>query len=136
VRIVVLSASVFREERDQVLAAGADDYVPKPFQFAQIYHCMEKQLGVRFAYAPPIPAPATVFTADLDRAALMALPSDLIDGLADAILALDGGRIASVVDRVSALDPVLGDALHQRAARLQYTVILQALHSCRTAAPA
>ncbi len=136
VRIVVLSASVFREERDQVLAAGADDYVPKPFQFAQIYHCMEKHLGVRFAYAPPIPAPATVFTADLDRAALMALPSDLIDGLADAILALDGGRIASVVDRVSALDPVLGDALHQRAARFQYTVILQALHSCRTAAPA
>ncbi len=136
VRIAVLSASVFREERDQVLGAGADDYVPKPFQFAQIYNCMERHLGVRFAYDPPAPVPTTASTTDLDRAALRALPPELSDGLADAILALDASRIANAIARVAALDPVLGNALQQRAARLQYSIILQALHSCRHAAPA
>ena len=33
VKIVALSASVFKEEREQVLAAGVDDFVPKPIQF-------------------------------------------------------------------------------------------------------
>ncbi len=50
VRIVTLSASVFKQDRDQVLAAGADDFVAKPIRFAEIFACMERLLGLRFEY--------------------------------------------------------------------------------------
>ncbi|MBI5309063.1 MAG: response regulator, partial [Planctomycetes bacterium] len=48
VKIVVLTASVLKEEREQVLAAGTDDFELKPIQLGKIYDCLARHLGVRF----------------------------------------------------------------------------------------
>ena len=37
VKIAAITASVFREERDQVMAAGMDDFVRKPFREEEIF---------------------------------------------------------------------------------------------------
>jgi signal transduction histidine kinase/DNA-binding NarL/FixJ family response regulator len=129
VKIVTLSASVLKEEREQVLAAGADDFVPKPIQFGRIYECMAKHLGVRFISDEPLPSVATGPPGALDHEALAALPPSLRTELTDAVVSLDAERITGSIRRVTESDPALGGVLEQHADQFQYTGILQALRA-------
>ena len=45
VKIVAVTASAFKEQRQEMLDAGMDDFVRKPYRFHEIYDCMAKQLG-------------------------------------------------------------------------------------------
>jgi CheY-like chemotaxis protein len=129
VKIVALSASVLKEEREKVLAAGADDFVPKPMKFDKIYDCMTKQLGVRFVFdeTPAMEAPESL--ADPDREALAALPVSLRTGLAEAVVSLDAARIGAAILSVAEVNPALGSALGHLAGQFRYTAILQAMQS-------
>jgi signal transduction histidine kinase/ActR/RegA family two-component response regulator len=51
VKIVGLSASVFVSEREELLAAGLDDFVRKPYLPREILDCMAQHLGVSYNYA-------------------------------------------------------------------------------------
>ena len=48
VRIVGLSASVFVSQREEMLAAGLDDFVRKPYPPREVLGCMAQHLGVRY----------------------------------------------------------------------------------------
>ena len=48
--ILALTASAFEEERQNVLAAGCDDFIRKPFQEQEIFNKLAQYLGVRFCY--------------------------------------------------------------------------------------
>ncbi len=58
--IIALTATVFEEDREQILLEGCDDFVRKPFRKDEIYDMLARHLGVRFLYeeAPALPAPA------------------------------------------------------------------------------
>jgi signal transduction histidine kinase/CheY-like chemotaxis protein len=128
VKIVALSASVFMEEREQVLAAGADDFEAKPIEFNRIYDCLARHLAVRFVSEESTIAAGASF-ADLDRAAMKKLPTTLRRDLEDALVSLDAGRILGAIGRVAELDPELAKVLEHHAGHLRYTVILQALQA-------
>lgn len=126
VKIVVLSASVFQQERARILDAGADDFLPKPLRIGNLYDCMAKHLGVRLLsvdspLANPLELPR------LDRDALSALHPDLEADLTLALVSLDGRRINDTIGLISEQNPALGDLLRQYADRFQYTPILRAL---------
>ena len=56
VPIVAISASALEHERGEILAAGCDDFVPKPFPEAAVFAKLQEFLGVRYAYeARPAP---------------------------------------------------------------------------------
>jgi len=64
VRIVAITASAFKEERQEMFDAGMDDVVAKPYRFDEIYDCLTRQLGVRYIFAdhrestvPPVDCP-------------------------------------------------------------------------------
>ncbi len=132
VKIAVLSASVFKEEREQVLAAGADDFISKPIQFDRIYKCMSKHLGVRFVSGEPQSTPTTEPTKNFDRGALKTLPLSLRAELECAIVSLDPERISEMILRVSKLNPALGATLQQHAEQRHYTAILRAVQEDST----
>lgn len=48
--VIALTASAFEEQRSQVLAAGCDDFVRKPFQEAVLFEKMAQYLGVVYVY--------------------------------------------------------------------------------------
>jgi CheY-like chemotaxis protein len=131
VKIVALSASVLKEEREQVLAAGADDFVPKPIEFGKIYDCMAKHLGLRFVSFDSPPSATVGKAAGLDRTALAALQPALRADLAEALVSLDAARIAGVIRRVTESDRALGGVMEHLADELHYTTIQHALQSCR-----
>lgn len=46
-KVVVLTASAFAEEREEALAAGADEFMRKPVEQDQLYAVLEQQLGLQ-----------------------------------------------------------------------------------------
>lgn len=57
--IVSLTASTFEEKRGQLLAAGCDDFVRKPFREEEIFAMMARVLGLRYIYEE-LPPPTKV----------------------------------------------------------------------------
>ncbi len=58
VKIVALSASAFDEDRDAVMATGADDFVRKPVMADELLTVIGGHLGLVYDYAPEAPGPA------------------------------------------------------------------------------
>lgn len=75
-RIFALTASVLDTQKEQVIAAGFDDFVPKPFQVNELLTKMEQHLGVRYRYADPAAA-ADATSKDYDLLELAEMRSQL-----------------------------------------------------------
>jgi signal transduction histidine kinase/ActR/RegA family two-component response regulator len=126
VKIVAVTASAFVEQRDEMLKAGLDDFVRKPYRFNEIYECLTKQLGVQYIYAdtPVKPETSPVF---LTPAMLAVLPPDLRLELREALECLDAERISAVIQRVSSYDANLCKTLSHLADNFNYPDILKSL---------
>ncbi len=53
--IIALTASVFVEQRQQVLDSGCDDFVAKPFRSQEIFDKISQYLGVQYIYEESTP---------------------------------------------------------------------------------
>jgi CheY-like chemotaxis protein len=126
VKIAAVTASAFDTARDEVVAAGFDDFLRKPFRHREIFDCMARHLGLTYVYAAEqeaeTPVPATLRAADL-----AALPETLRADLGDALVSLDHQRITQVVVRVSEHNQLVGSALQSLVENLTYSPILTAL---------
>jgi len=129
VKIVALSASVFAYQREEVLAAGLDDFVRKPYRREELFACMARHLGVQYIYQESPPERPAEPVDELQPEAIARLPQALRKELEHALLQLEAGPIGEVIDRVSQQDPLLGEALRRRAKRFAYTELLKALRA-------
>jgi signal transduction histidine kinase/ligand-binding sensor domain-containing protein/CheY-like chemotaxis protein len=129
VKIAILSAFAFTEYREEALAV-VDDFVSKPFRTEEIFDCLARHLGVRYAYHTAVAEEAP---SALEQGALEALPAELRKELTDAVISLDIERIDAVISRISGQDAALGRTLSQYAERYAYSSILQALETSEAA---
>jgi CheY-like chemotaxis protein len=129
VKIVAVTASAFASQREEVLAAGLDDFLRKPYRPAEIFDCMARHLGARYIYGESSPKIADDQTAQLRPEDLAALPSALLNELEAAIISLDQTQIAQVVRQVSEHSAPTGRALSRLSDQFAYTPILHALKS-------
>ena len=126
VKIVAVTASVFTEQQQEMLDAGMDDFVRKPYRPEEIYNSLAKQLGVRYVYrAAEAVAEASPAAAITGR--LAALPAVTREELADALESLDSERIAATILQIGQADAELGRLLRRLAADFDYPAILDAL---------
>jgi CheY-like chemotaxis protein len=128
VKIVAVTASAFTEQREELLAAGMDDFVRKPYRANEIYESMAKQLGVRYLYveAQKNEAAADIaLTSDM----LAVLPQALRDELKAALESLDSDHIDAVIQQVAAYDATLHQQLSHLVSNFEYPDILNALQT-------
>ncbi len=131
VPIVAVTAHALEEEKGEILAAGCDDFVRKPYKYEEILDSLTKHLGVRFLYeAETIPAAAV----ELTSAALADLPDDLRNGLEQALVRIDIGAVGGVIEAIRAHNPFLADALAAVARELQFGRILRLIRAARAGA--
>jgi len=111
--IVTLTASVFREERDEVVESGCDDFLHKPFREAEIFDMMAKHLKVRYVYAEEQPMTRAETTRmDLPSSeAMAALPAKWLAVLAKAAEEIDLKVVEQVISRIGARDKALAESL-------------------------
>ncbi|WP_234996712.1 MHYT domain-containing protein [Planktothrix sp. PCC 11201] len=49
-KIIILTASVFQEDQEQILACGCDDFVTKPLEVDNLLEKISQHLGVQYTY--------------------------------------------------------------------------------------
>lgn len=121
--IIALTASSFEDERADILAAGCDDFLRKPFHESELFALMQKHLGVRFIYQEEGGGGAAAPT--LDAEALAVLPAAQREALEQALVQLDTAAVTAAIAAVG--DPSLAHALATLANEFQYTQILRLL---------
>ena len=126
-RIVALTAHALEEERREILEAGCDDFIRKPYRNTEIFEALSKHLGVRFLYADEqLPVAATGMD-ELDVAQLKKLPPALINELQEAAVLLDDQKCLKVAGMISDHNHELGAHLRCMVENLQYREMLTIL---------
>ncbi|HET9654963.1 MAG TPA: MASE3 domain-containing protein [Kineosporiaceae bacterium] len=128
-RIVAVTAHALEEEGREILAAGCDDLIRKPYRDVEVFDALAAQLGVRFAYETP--GPRGVAASSLETAMLAALPDELLSGLQQALIMIDAEAVSHVVDQIRAVDPALAESLAGVAHDLQFGRILRLVKAAR-----
>lgn len=86
-KIIALTASAFTEQREESLSAGCDDFVSKPFQWAEILETISQHLQIQYLYTPNAGNKITSNLVNktenfiLDRTALDIMPIEWINQL-------------------------------------------------------
>ncbi len=124
VKIVALTAHALEEERLEILKAGCDDCVRKPYRESEIFDALSKYLNVRFLYAEAAEkAPAQVSV----EFGLRKLPPDLLNKLRQAVELLNQDCCIQIAGLISDIDHPLGVEVRHRVETFQYKELLDIL---------
>ncbi len=81
---IAISASTLRHQTKQMLDAGFDDFISKPFRFEEVYDCLAKFLDVEFEYKQPEETTVTEETSKALDLTQIYLPTELHARLQEA----------------------------------------------------
>jgi PAS domain S-box-containing protein len=126
--ILAVSASAFAENRQQALAAGADDFLSKPFREADLLERLRVHLGVEYI-SVDLPTPstqgATVVHNNLPPGLTLGqVPSSLRDELRTAAIHADYDRLMALADQLAGLDAESARLLRQTVERFDYQKLI------------
>ena len=131
VKILVLSAGVFAENRQQALAAGADAFLGKPFCESDLLVSLKELAGVDYVYVDPLGAAAlSAETAAAQRPTpneVGRLPVECVDALREATCRGDYHQMLTLVDQIAARNERVGCQLRQLVKRFDYVTLQQVL---------
>jgi len=126
VKIIAVTASAFEEEQKELLDAGMDDCIRKPYQFDEIYGAMAKHLGLNYVYSDE--GSGDTVLAKLTPDMLKVLSPELCRQLQSAVERLDTEQIHKAIELIEKQDPVLAQSLLRAADHFDYPTILDAIH--------
>ena len=112
--VVALTASAFSEQRPDILAAGCDDMVAKPYQEHEIFDVMARFLNLEYVYQDQGASGRGNTSGDGLTASMLAeIPHGLRQDLAQTTLVLDVAATLDVILRIEEQSP--DTARHLRA---------------------
>jgi len=124
--VVAMTASAFREEAADILAAGCDDVVVKPANEQAIFEAMQRFLPLEYRYEGDGTAVARPSHEELSIA-LVALPAAVRQSLRAAAASLRQKELEAALEAVRALDPGLAASLGSLEAEVRFDRILELL---------
>jgi len=135
IRIVALTASVFKEQEQTILDCGCDAVLHKPFRQQELFRVLEQQLGIRFRYAAPVSSyPKNQLHAP-SAGQLAAVPADSCHRLLQAATELDKAAIIQIAAELQADDPELSCWLEQQVQQYNFEAIVDAILQHRQKLP-
>ena len=129
--VIAVTASVFEEERDKLLASGADDFLRKPFREQELFEKLRKHLDVEYVYADEetsgAATPTGAGTDPLSSESIAALPGDLVVQMREAALNGYLDRLNELIEQLTDHHPNEAAALRDLADRYEYDTLLELL---------
>ncbi|MBW9262305.1 MAG: response regulator [Candidatus Thiodiazotropha sp. (ex. Lucinisca nassula)] len=126
VKIVALTASAFKDQREEIIASGCDDVLHKPYQTNEIFSIMERQLGLIYRYEEGVEGIASK-SVEINAEAIAALPVEMRDGLIHASRSLSEEELNKALMSIRECDPVLAEGLAALAKEFRFDIILDML---------
>ncbi|MEN8198970.1 MAG: ATP-binding protein, partial [Thermodesulfobacteriota bacterium] len=134
VKIVALTASLYRDKGHKPGDGPLDDYLLKPYRAEELFGCMARQLGVRYVYERQDPTlnRERISRQELSFEAMSSLPLDLLAELHTATVSLDVEETTALIERVAERDPGLATTLAILVEELNFKPIQQLLQKLET----
>jgi len=119
--IIAVSASVFEEDRANILAAGANDLIRKPLQESEVFESMRRHLGVEYLYEEEGRAEDHfVLNVELSQQLLAGLPVELLKDIRDAALRAEADACMTVIEKVRPMNATAATALEELVKNYQF----------------
>ncbi len=111
--VISLSASAFEHERADILEAGTDEIVTKPFRHERLFEALTRHLGARFeSYVDGADADGEAELSEAPKPErLRELPPEWVASLVEAVVRGDVEQCLVIVDRVGERDAQLSSHL-------------------------
>ena len=126
VKIIAITASVFSNEYEKIIATGCDAVLHKPFSAPDLFAALMGCLPVKFIYRD-IPdgviSPATGITAEK----LTCLPLELRQQLHQAALNLDTEETDKLIAQIQPIEPEIAHSLQALASAFQFEKMIHLL---------
>jgi CheY-like chemotaxis protein len=125
--IIAVTASAFEEDRQRILAAGADGYLSKPFKKEDLFETIRRLTGVEYLYEEDggaEPARSRLEDAAALRETVSGLPADRVRRMLHAVESADMDRFFDLVGELAADQPDLARQLREMAARYEYDALI------------
>ncbi|MEA5536516.1 histidine kinase dimerization/phospho-acceptor domain-containing protein [Crocosphaera sp. XPORK-15E] len=136
-KIIALTASVFAEERDAILAVGCDDFVSKPFSESIILEKIAQHLGVCYIYEnclisnkPPKKTPSIHLHTLKTQIQRMPLP--WLNQLYKSAAAADGELILQLLEKIPPDQEMLSKAITDLVQNYHFDQIMEISNSSIT----
>ena len=113
--VIMVTANVMQEQRDEAMAAGADGFIRKPFRLEEVWRKIARQLSLEVA--PPPEPEETLDDAD----------PDLLRRIATAAVVCDYNELLGLIDRLAETHPVTAGLLRRYAHDFDYQRITTTL---------
>ncbi len=126
-KVLALTAHALEDERIEILDAGCDELIRKPYRDTEIYSALARHLGVTFLYEDLSPGPAPDTPCKLDGDQLAEIPPELLKNLHTASLLLDQSECQRTIELIRTQNLDLGKELHCLVEDMRYGEILIAL---------
>ena len=123
IKIVALTASVFKEEEETILDCGCDAVLHKPFRHQELFRMLEQQLGVRFLYAAPTSSCSEKPLYAPSAGQMAAVPADSCCRLLQAATELDKPAIIKIANELRGCNPDLSTWLEHRVQQYDFEAI-------------
>ncbi len=124
IRIVALTAHAMEEERREILEAGCDDFVRKPYRDTEIFETMTRHLGINFTYSEDY---EEGHIKEPDLSEIGNVPHDLLEELRHVAELLNKQRCLDVIERVRNISVGLYNDLRLMIENRHYKKLLEIL---------
>ncbi len=133
VKIAAVTASVYLEERLELLRAGVCTIINKPYRNEEIFECMQHQLGIRFIYeeteTPPAKAVQSNKNVLIEK--LGTLPDELLATLENSVIELDIEQSIDIIDHISLLETELAHKLRELINQFDFETVLRLIQTSK-----
>ena len=123
-RIIAVTASALDENRQELMAIGADDFISKPFREAELFQKIHAQLGVEYVYVDTAATAPEGDDEPLTPESLTGWPRDLIASMREAVITADLDQLLARIEEVETRDPRIAQGLRRLAEQFEYQKLL------------
>jgi PAS domain S-box-containing protein len=123
-KVIAVTASAMDENRQELMAIGADDFIGKPFREGELFEKIHAQIGVEYVYAEDSASAAPEEQAELTPESLAGWSQDVIRPMREAVITADLDQLLATIRQVEIHDPRVARGLRQLAEGFQYQKLL------------
>jgi signal transduction histidine kinase/DNA-binding response OmpR family regulator len=129
-KVIAVTSSAFVEIQNDARAAGADDFISKPFRLTELLEKIQALINAEYEYADDAPAAATLAAAEakgMTAETVAALPAEFLAKLRAAATDADPDQIVELLGQIAGAHADIASGLREMADRFDYEQILDLL---------